>query len=455
MKQNNSASDRIAKFVFFLSLVILLIGGGYIYGAVSYRYGLFPTLEFRALKRSISSGEFFKGPGIFHLQPTRGQGSGVTINKLPDDGASVLMTGFFDNENQIRLINRDGTILNKWSLEYFKHFPNAASRPCNRDSNLHVDTHGVHLTPNGEVIFNYEYCGTVKLDQCGKVIWRINKPTHHSIVPAEKGGYWGLSRYEWNAKDEPDRFPPFSSSGKNTIIKEDTIIRISENGQILEEISIPVLLVKNNLEILLTSNGRSFKLIGVLDDEIVHSNKVTELPSNLAGSFPLFAAGDLAISLRSLNLIFVIDPVTQVVKWHQTGPWIRQHDPEFRSDGRISIFNNNVYHIAYKNNQTDLNSPFLTNIIAVDPVSRQTEVIFGEKHGQKMLSVIRGQHELLENGGMLITEFDAGRVFEINSDKNIVWEYVNQHDEKYVGEVSNAMIYPANYFQRNLIDCRN
>jgi len=142
--------------------------------------------------------------------------------------------------------------------------------------------------------------------------------------------------------------------------------------------------------------------------------------------------------MRKLNLIIVLDPITKKVKWHQTGPWLRQHDPEFRPDGRISIFNNNVYRTAYVKGKTVLSTPYTTNIIAVDPVSRETEVVFGEKPGQEMLNVSRGQHELLENDGILITEFDAGRVLEVDADGQVIWEYVNRYDDEFIGEITKA-----------------
>lgn len=55
---------------------------------------------------------------IQHLQPSRGQGDGVTVNNRPDDDALAAMAGFFDEENQIRLIRRNGAIVKKWSLNY-------------------------------------------------------------------------------------------------------------------------------------------------------------------------------------------------------------------------------------------------------------------------------------------------------------------------------------------------
>ena len=40
-------------------------------------------------------------------------------------------------------------------------------------------------------------------------------------------------------------------------------------------------------------------------------------------------------------MVLVLDPDDMTIKWRRQGPWIHQHDPDFRSDGRISVFNNN------------------------------------------------------------------------------------------------------------------
>ncbi len=437
--------EELPRRIFIACLALVVVGGAFLYGALAYRNDLPPIPQLKVVRTTF--GVLTTSLRLRHLQPSRGQGDGVTINKKSDDGALVFMAGFFDEENQVRLIRRDGTLVKKWSLDYTEHFPDPDARVCDFTSPLRTDIHGAHVTPQGELVFNYEYCGSVKLDQCLGLIWKINKPTHHSLVPAEAGGYWLLGRYKWLASEEPDRFPPFSKPATDKNMREDTLLRISEDGEILEEVSIPELLRENNLEALLTANGKRFNLHAVVNNELVHANKVAELPSEIADSYPLFAAGDLAISMRKLNLIIVLDPITKKVKWHQTGPWLRQHDPEFRPDGRISIFNNNVYRTAYDIDKTVLSTPYTTNIIAVDPVSRETEVIFGEKPGQEMLSVIRGQHELLENDGILITEFDAGRVLEVDADGQVIWEYVNRYDDEFVGEITDSAIYPADYFQ--------
>lgn len=453
----SGSTDDLPRRLFMASLTLVVLGGAFAYGVLAQRDDLPPLPQLRAAYEALTTiddNDVTNHPRRHHLQPARGQGEGVTVNRSPDDGALVLMAGFFDEENQIRIIRRDGTVVKKWSLDYFEHFPDPEERACDFASPLRVDTHGVHVTPRGEVVVNYEYCGSIKLDQCGELAWSLNEQTHHSLVPAEAGGYWVLGRDLWLASEQPGRYPPVFTQTKGQVILEDTILRVSEEGEIIDEISIPELMSENGLEAFLTVNGNSYLSDTIEGGELAHSNKATELPSEIAASYPLFDAGDLAISLRGRNLVMVVDPVTREVKWHQIGPWLRQHDPEFRPDGRISIFNNNVYGTAYVDGQTDLSTPYSTNIMAVDPVSGETEVMFGEAPGQEMLSVIRGQHELLEDDGMLITEFDAGRVLEVDAEGQIVWEYVNHYDDDFVGEVTDAFIHPADYFRTGWQSCR-
>lgn len=445
------SSDNIAKILFYFSLSVLVLFGSYLFGAYSFSRDVPPAPQLRSAYLALT--DQAKQPRRDHMQPSRNQGRGVTINNAPDDDSLVMLTGFFEDENQIRLIRRDGTVFRKWSLDYFDHFPVRDRRICDVISPLWVDVHGAHISPRGEVIFNYEYCGSVKIDQCGGLVWSISRETHHSVVPAESGGYWILGRVGWWANEQPDRFPPFSTPGTADIMREDTVMRVSESGEILDEFSIPVLMQDNGLGPVLTASGEDFKPGIIARRELVHANKATELPAALADTFPLFEAGDLAISMRKLNLVVVIDPVTRKLKWHRIGPWLRQHDPEFRSDGRLSIFNNNAYRSALIDNQTDLTRPRSTNIIAVDPVSEEIEVVYGERPGQEMLTVIRGQHELLQDDGMLIVEFEAGRVFEVDADGEIVWEYVNAYDADFVGEITNAAVLPAGYFEAELRPC--
>ena len=52
---------------------------------------------------------------LWHLQPARYDGTGVTINHTRDDDR-VLLAGFFERGNEIRLIRRDGSIFRLLAL---------------------------------------------------------------------------------------------------------------------------------------------------------------------------------------------------------------------------------------------------------------------------------------------------------------------------------------------------
>jgi hypothetical protein len=77
-------------------------------------------------------------------------------------------------------------------------------------------------------------------------------------------------------------------------------------------------------------------------------------------------------------------------------------------------------------------------------------VAFGERPGQELFSVIRGKHEVTNDGGFLITEVEAGRVIETDATGKIFWEYVNRYDAENVAELTEARLYPKEYF--NVID---
>lgn len=448
--------ENLPERLFWICLFLTIICVSVLYGIVAQMKQWAPAPQFRTAYRAIFVDQSLTGAAYQkHLQPARGQGDGVMINDAPDRKDAILLMGFFDGENQARLVNRDGSVIRKWSLNYFDHYPDAQARPCsNLTTPLETDVHGALLTQKGELVFSYEYCGAAKLDQCSNLLWTLEENSHHSMVASEQGGYLTVGRDTWTAAEVADRFPPFFTAAKDQPIWEDLVLRLDDQGQVLERISIPEMIIDSGLTALLTTNNQDFETKGVVRSELLHANKIDELPSHLADKFPLFEAGDWVISMRGLNLVIVVDSATRKVKWHQTGPWIRQHDPEFRPDGKISVFNNNAYLTSYtRSDKTRLDAPRDTNIITIDPISRETEVIFGSKPGQEMLSVIRGQHEVLGDGGVLITEFDAGRVLEVDGKGDVIWEFVNKYDDDFVGEITNAKLYPLSYFETDWKEC--
>ena len=152
-----------------------------------------------------------------------------------------------------------------------------------------------------------------------------------------------------------------------------------------------------------------------------------------------------------------MDPITKTIKWWKIGPWKRQHDPEYIPGGKIIVFNNNIYHSAFDAGPglSSLNIPRVSNIIELDPVTGKHRIIYGDKHDQELLSVTRGKHEFMSHGGLLITEFQGGRVLETDTTGQIIWEYINRYNQDEVAELTEARVYPANYFEVTNWSCED
>jgi hypothetical protein len=185
----------------------------------------------------------------WHLQPARHAGSGVTINDTQNDDL-VLLAGYFDDGNELRLIRRDGSIVARWPVAFSEIFTDTRHVYEPPATDWNTDIHGALILPDGSVVFVFEYMGLVKLDRCGRLKWKVAAPVHHSVERAEAGGYWVPGR-NYVLEEAMPRFPPFSPP-----YFEDTILRISENGEILEEKSLVGMFYQAGMQAWLTASQR-------------------------------------------------------------------------------------------------------------------------------------------------------------------------------------------------------
>jgi hypothetical protein len=439
---------NLPKILFYANIIAipLIISFGYgLYSATSenWAYVLARSIKNDAATVFLEKDNILKTRPAYFLRPARYDGSGVTVNKTHSDSETlVLVSGFFEDNNELRLIRRNGEIVARWIAEFSEIFPDTSHLKSPPTTDWNIEIHGALALSDGSVVFNFQIGGLVKLDRCGDLVWTLPLPAHHSVELAEGGGFWvpGLNFHD---EDQISPFPPF-----RTPFREDTVMKISDDGVLNSEISVPKLFFDNDLESLLTSTGESFDLNNNWDNELVHLNKIAELKSDIADDFPLFEAGDLMLSIRQYNMVFVVDPVKNIIKWWKIGPWKRQHDPEFAPGGKIIVFNNNVYKTPFSagTETSSLDLPRVSNVIEIDPVTGKHRVIYGNSRDQELLTVIRGKHELMPHGGLLITESQGGRVLETDRTGQIIWEYINRYDDNDVAILTEARVYPASYF---------
>jgi len=165
-----------------------------------------------------------------------------------------------------------------------------------------------------------------------------------------------------------------------------------------------------------------------------HLNDVEPLPASIADRFPEFKPGDLLLSARHLNLIFVMDPITLKVRWWESGAWRRQHDPDWQPNGEITLLDN----------RTGRGS---SRIVSINPQSREVRVLFdGRKDG--FYTHWLGKHQITPFGNILVTSPAQGRAFEIDANGKLVFDLINTRpgDKNFDYMMTEAIWLPLDFF---------
>ena len=161
-----------------------------------------------------------------------------------------------------------------------------------------------------------------------------------------------------------------------------------------------------------------------------HTNSIQSLPVNSLGD-PRFNEGNILVSQRESNIIFVIDKNTGEIVW-KIGPddslTIGQHNVQMIRDGltgagNIIVFDNGGI-AGYPSN-----CRLYSRITEIAPVLKTIVWKYNalESHlpiGSFFSAFISGVQRL-PNGNTLVNEGQNGRFFEITQDNEIVWEYIN------------------------------
>ena len=180
------------------------------------------------------------------------------------------------------------------------------------------------MTEDSSLIFNTGFRGYLyKLDDNSNVVWKSEKPVHHSIEFDGKGNIWTCSLNLGHPLARSFRY------------REDAILCLAADGRQLAFYSLSDIFSENDLfEQVVAASPAVQKDFG---RDPYHLNDV--LPMTSDGRF--WKKDDLFLSLRHKNLVMQYRPSTGDVIWYQQGPWLTQHDINVVSDSVISVFNNN------------------------------------------------------------------------------------------------------------------
>ncbi len=152
--------------------------------------------------------------------------------------------------------------------------------------------------------------------------------------------------------------------------------------------------------------------------ELTHMNSVQSLPEN-----PWFAAGDerfrpgnVLVSARNRNAVFVVDKATKEVVWFFDRDLDRQHEARMiplgePGAGTVQIFDNGLNNrVRYRQSA----------ILEIDPV---TEEIVWRYDAEEFFSPTAGVGQRLPGGNTVIASSRSGRLFEIDRHGDTVWQW--------------------------------
>ncbi len=416
-------SSPVERLVFSGSLVVF----AFLYGWGAGALGWFPG---PLVSSAFDQGSLlFGAPGYVVPQVYERSGSRVLEPSRVQPGSTLIATLWPDGDRWtagLDLIDSTGATLHSWRLDPTELFSSEVRPRGLRLEDGYI--HGAHLLADGDVVVNIEAMGSVRLDACSRPEWISERGNHHSIAMDDEGRFWIPVLEYW---DEPDQIPvPARYPGLQAPLIDNRIVLLSSEGETLEEIAVLDVLFSNGLERRLAKTGN-------LSGDVLHLNDVEPLSDTLAGAYPLFEAGDLLVSLRNPNLIFVFDPDTRMVRWHASDPFIQQHDPDFVGDGWIGLFDNN-------SDGTDRGTMLGgSRIVRMQPHTDSVEIAFPTPVSEPFYTGVAGKWQLLANGNMLLTEALAGRIVEVAPDGRSVWDWVHEpYDQSSTVEVSEGTRYP-------------
>jgi len=128
--------------------------------------------------------------------------------------------------------------------------------------------------------------------------------------------------------------------------------------------------------------------------------------------------GNILVSFSRLHNLAIIDRVSGKIKWMWGhGEIAHQNNPTFLTNGNILLLDNGLHCDNY--------SMAFSRALEINPDNNEMVWEYEDKLRANFYSSIMGSCQRLPNGNTLVCETTTGRIFEITSGHDIVWEFTS------------------------------
>ena len=307
-----------------------------------------------------------------------------------------------------RLIDRTGQVLHTWPFQFDKAWSNQNHVLYPSDlPNEAFYLRDFHLDDNGDLTTLVSVAGVtpwgaglVKMDKDANVIWTYTGHINNDFEQTANGTIYAVEHII--RSDAPgDYAMPYLP------FLEDNISIINANdGSLEKRISL--------IDAILNSPYRDMlhQLQFSPDDDPTHSNSIEVIEKSHPDVWWL-QKGMLLISVRDLNALVVLDPQTEQIVYAASLPLRHQHDVDYLDNGHILMFDN----------QGSFKEGGYSRIYEFDPKDMAQVWTFEGSQSAPFHTEFFGTQERLANGNTLIIDAEHGRIFEVTTNKEIVWDY--------------------------------
>jgi hypothetical protein len=327
--------------------------------------------------------------------PVRRRGTG--LRGLDAARASPGLTLFSPMEEGgiVYLISLEGKVAHTWKMPY----PPGLYGYLTERGTLFYNG----KIPNETFLGKAPFKGGAALeaDWSGKVLWEVRHPNHHHDGRLLKNGnvllLCATELSDDIAKKVRGGRPGTEEKGK---IWADYLVEMTKDGRTVWEWRTWEHLDPAKDTITEIQGDRS---------EWTHANAIVELANE-----------DLLVSFREISTVIKIERRTGRIVWKLGAPPLSgQHAPTPLPNGNILIFDNGAHRL-------DESFPF-SRVIEVNPVTNGIVWKYQEEISSNFFSPRISNAQRLPNGNTLINEGWFGRFFEVTSEGDVVWEYVNPY----------------------------
>jgi hypothetical protein len=360
-----------------------------------------------------------------------------TLKQYNDDNPSapfILVSAYSDRYNVATAYLYDL----KTNKKVYEWIPPLDS--INKLTNQQIDgalypTQHPYLMPDGSIIFSSGEGPLVRLDRCSQVEWVNDRHFHHSINMGPNGNLFvpiiADLQTSYKALYGPDT--------QDLPLRDDGFAEVNPAGKILKEWSITQILIQN---------GYGSLLLGVApyEEDRIHLNDAKPI---LEGD-QYVEKGDVLLSMRNLSSIALFRPSTGKIIWLHTGPWLSQHDIDYRGDGKIVLFGNDSVKLSVDFWNIRVPIRGYSTIYQYDMRSGQaSELLKLKKYA--IYSEEEGRQEYLPDGSLFIESTSQGVLYLLKRDGSIAWKYVSPtHSHGKIGELHLSRVIPRVFGKRVL-----